>query len=365
MRVNKNILWAVGIAIVIGLWLASGQLGGHQSVAAADAKSASSADKPQDKPFHVQARKLNAEPRAAELDIPGRTQAVRSVQVKSETSGTVAKLDVEKGASVKAGDVICELQPDAREAQLEQAQAALKQAQLEYQASMTLSQKGYRSPTDVAASKAKLDSATAGVREAQIEVDRTKLRAPFDGIVDDRMVEVGDYMQVGGTCAMVVDLDPMLVVGQASEKDVAQLTVGAPGHAKLIDGSDHPGHLRFVSRSADPATRTFRIELEVPNPDGAVRDGVTADILVPVKAVMAQKVSPAILSLDEKGVMGVRTVDAGNIVHFYPVRIVSDSSDGVWVSGLPDSVTVITVGQEYVVPGQKVQVSLESDGAKS
>ena len=383
MRLSRNVITALVIAAVVIVWLATGsqKLGYKASAADAAAQKTTQSEKAgknakgkwqqsdaktaSNEPFKVRARRMTAVPHAAEIVIHGRTEAVRAVSVKSETSGTVAKVDVEKGATVKAGDVICELQPDARLAQVAQAQAAMKQAQLEYQASSKLADKGFRSPTDVAASKAKLDSAAAGVRAAEIELERTKLRAPFNGIVDDRMVEVGDFMQPGGTCARVVDLDPMLVVGQVSERDVDQLNIGEPGHAKLMDGTDHQGKVRFVARSSDQATRTFRIELEVPNADGAVRDGITADILVPVKAVMAQRVSPAVLGLDEKGVLGVRTVDAGNTVRFFPVTVIADSAEGVWVAGLPTETTVITVGQEYVVPGQKVSVALENDGAKS
>jgi len=382
MRLGRNVTTALIIAAVVIVWLATGkQEVGYKASAAdtsqktaqvqtpgknAKGKEQSNSDEQAQKgPFKVRAQKMTAVPHAAEIVIHGRTQAVRAVSVKSETSGTVAKVDVEKGTLVKAGDIICELQPDARLAQVAQAQAAMKQAQLEYQASSKLADKGYRSPTDVAASKAKLDSAAAGVRAAEIELERTKLRAPFDGVVDDRMVEVGDFMQPGGACARVVDLDPILVVGQVSERDVDQLNIGEPGHAKLMDGSDHEGKVRFVARSADQATRTFRIELELPNGDGAVRDGETADIRVPVKAVMAQRLSPAILGLDDKGVLGVRIVDATNVVRFFPVTVIADAGDGVWVSGLPEQATVITVGQEYVVPGQKVEVALEGDGAKS
>lgn len=377
MRLSRNVTTALIIGAVVVVWLATGkqELGYKASAAdkatekaaqAQKAKNTGKDDQKSDEPFRVLVRKMSAVPHAAEIVVHGRTQAVRAVSVKSETSGIVAKVDVEKGTAVKAGDTICELQPDARQAQMEQAQAALKQAQLEYQASSKLAAKGYRSPTDVAAAKAKLDSASAGVRSAQIELDRTKLRAPFDGVVDDRMVEVGDFVQPGGTCARVVDLDPVLVVGQVSEQDVDQLNVGEPGHAKLLDGTDHQGKVRFVAKSADQATRTFRIELELPNADGAIRDGETADIRVPVKAVMAQHVSSAILTLDDKGVLGVRTVDEKNMVRFFPVTVIADAGDGgVWVSGLPNEATVITVGQEYVAPGQKVMVSFEGDKAKS
>jgi multidrug efflux system membrane fusion protein len=186
------------------------------------------------------------------------------------------------------------------------------------------------------------------------QMEDTKIRAPFHGVVDNRMVEVGDYMVPGSACALVVDLHPMLVIGQVSENEVPLIKIGDKGWAKLVTGERAEGHLRFVAQSAEPATRTFRIELEVPNDTSAIRDGITAEIHITTRTVTAHRISPAILALDDRGVVGVRIVEAGNRVRFVPVQIVSDGPEGMWVTGLPPRVTIITVGQDYVTNGQVV-----------
>jgi len=128
-----------------------------------------------------------------------------------------------------------------------------------------------------------------------------------------------------------------------------------PASARLATGQTVEGRIRFIGSTADPATRTFRIEIEIPNADRAVKDGVTAEIAIPLKPVTAHRFSPAILTLDDKGTIGVRTVGADDVVAFVPVEIVASDEGGVWVTGLPPSPAVITVGHEYVVAGQKVR----------
>lgn len=174
------------------------------------------------------------------------------------------------------------------------------------------------------------------------------------------MVEVGDYMTPGSPCALVIDEDPFLIVGQVPERDVDDLETGSAGEARLVSGQRVAGTIRFVAKSADPATRTFLVELEVPNPDGQLRDGITAELRVPTKTVVAHKITPAILALDDQGRIGVRIVVAER-VRYVPVEIVSDGADGIWVSGLPASATVITVGQDYVADGEKVRAVAEDD----
>ena len=302
----------------------------------------------------VRVRTITAEQRATDLIIRGRTEAVRKVAVKAEIAGAVAAIRVQKGQHVKAGDIMCELNVEARAAQLKMAQATARQRQIEYEGAKSLQEKGFRSETSVAQSMAAYEGAKADVERMEKQFDSTKIRAPFDGIVDDRMVEVGDYMTPGSACAMVVDQHPMLVIGQVSENEVSLVKIGDMGWAKLVTGEKAEGHLRFVAQSADPATRTFRVELEVPNETGAIRDGVTAEIHVTTRTVVAHRISPAILGLDDRGVVGVRIIEAGNRVRFVPVTIISDSPEGMWVTGLPATVTIITVGQEYVTNGQVV-----------
>lgn len=307
----------------------------------------------------VKVRTIKSEARKQDHVIRGQSEALRKVVVRAETAGRVIAIRADRGTPVKTGDTICELAVDERQAMLKQARAVMKQRQLEFDASKQLKQKGFRSETALAGDQAQFEAAAAQVERMEKELDDTKLRAPFEGVVDARMADVGDYLSPGQPCAMVIDQDPFLIIGQASEKDVGAIEKGDSGWATLVTGERVEGQVRFVSKSAEAATRTFRVELEIANPEGKIRDGVTAEMHISGDTVEAHRVTPAILALDEKGTIGVRIVDEKKRVKFVPVRIVAESMDGVWVSGLPKTAVVITVGQDYVTNGQEVKIEEE------
>ena len=162
-----------------------------------------------------------------------------------------------------------------------------------------------------------------------------------------------------------MDEEPYLVVGQVSEHDIGLVKIGDAGEAKLANGAAVAGQVRFVGTVADPATRTFRVELEVPNPARTLRSGITAEIRIPVESVQAHFISPALLTLDDQGVLGVRTVSNAAQVEFMPVEIFATRRDGVWITGLPPTVTIITVGQEFVRHGETVVPVPDEDGQTS
>ena len=172
-------------------------------------------------------------------------------------------------------------------------------------------------------------------------------------------MEIGDYMQAGSPCATVVDMNPFLVVGQVSETDVSKIEPGTVGTAKLVSGQTVEGIIRYIGKTADEATRTFRVEMEIPNDELTLRDGVTTEMVIPSHAIETHRIPPAILTLNDQGDVGVRTVDAESRVHFTPVRVLEDTREGVWVAGLPKEITIITVGQDFVTEGQTVDVTIE------
>ncbi len=351
---KKSYLTAGLIALGVAAWILTGQIGGGNDDAADSATAAPSPGAP---PLvKVRVRTLDAVPHSSDVVLRGRTQALRSVDLKAQTDGRIVALPVEKGAQVKAGELICRLAVDDRKARLAEAQALVRQRQIEYDAAVQLAAKGYRAENQVAAARALLDGARAQVKQMQVELEHTRILAPFAGTVDDRPVEIGDYLQKGQTCATIVDEDPFLVVGEVSERHVGDLNIGDVGEVRLLDGKTLEGKVRFIAKTADPLTRTFRVELEVANPDHSLRDGMTAEIRITAREILAHRISPALLVLDAKGRMGIRIVDGKGIVRFQPVTIVSDEPEGMWVTGLPARVTVITVGQEFVRAGQKVEV---------
>jgi len=281
------------------------------------------------------------------------------VQVRAEATGTVVQRPVERGSRVAAGDLLCRISIEDREAKLEEAVAARNQARLEYDGSLELRTRGLLSETAVAQAKARLASAEAELKQSELDIARTQIRAAFNGIVEDVHVEAGDYVSPGSPCATIIDLDPMLLVGRVSEADVLGLSVGQAAEGRLSDGRRVPGAISFVGQQSDPATRTYRIEIPIPNSAYALRSGITTEISIPIAEIQAHHVSPALFALDDAGVVGVRTVAANGRVRFHPVEIVREDASGVWISGLPAVATVITVGQELVVPGEYVDIDFE------
>ncbi|UOM34846.1 efflux RND transporter periplasmic adaptor subunit [Acuticoccus sp. I52.16.1] len=311
--------------------------------------------------FRVRTRKISAEDRGRTLTMRGRTRADALVNVAAETTARIAERPVERGWEVAAGDVLCELDKGVRAAQLARANAEMEKAQLEFDAATKLRGRGFESQTRVATTKAALDAAQASVAEAKEELARTTILAPISGVVQEPLGEIGATLGVGGICATILDADPIIVTGQVSERDIAAIDFGASAPVDLVTGESVTGTINYVSATADADTRTFTVELSVPNPDHALRDGVTAEAHIPLATVRAHRLSPGVLTLDDRGRIGVRTVDEENRVAFMPVKIAMQDTAGFWVTGLPDTVTIITVGQEYVIEGQTVDPVAESD----
>ncbi|MDG1438223.1 MAG: efflux RND transporter periplasmic adaptor subunit, partial [Emcibacteraceae bacterium] len=241
-----------------------------------------------------------------------------------------------------------------REANYAESVALVKQRQLEFAASEKLFAQGHRSETQHSAAKSGLDASLARSTRMKIDLENTTIKAPFNGVINDRPIEVGDYMKIGESCAMIVEEDPFLVVADISEKQISQARVGDIAHAILQNGRRLDGKIRYVSAVADKNTRTFRVELEVQNPNKDIRDGITAELFLRGDEMQAQKISAATLVLNDKGLVGVRVVDNNNRVQFNETEILGNHEDGIWISGLPSDVKIITEGHEFVKAGEIV-----------
>jgi len=306
----------------------------------------------------VQAKVVPETIRQYDVVLRGRTESARTVIVRSETAGVVAQAPAREGSAVKTGDVLCRLAVDARQASLDQAKASYRSMQLQQQANVELAAKGYRSQTQVLDGQSKLDAAQAGVRQAEIALAQVNIRAPFAGVFDHRDAEIGTYLSPGQPCGTMIELNPLLVVGDVPETSAAKLKIGAPASAKLVSGQKLTGHIRYVAQDADPQTRTYHLEVAVPNPRLDIRSGLSAEVHIGAGSGPAHLVPVSSLVLDSAGRQGVRYAVDGDRVAFSPVTIVEETPDGVWVTGLKGTVRLITVGQSYVADGQKVRVAL-------
>ncbi len=356
MQLRQQHITAIVIVSALALWQASGLL---KSAPVPEESSAA------DNLTAVRVGVFDQENFTATLSIRGRTEAIRKVELRSKIDGQVVATPPEKGDRVKAGDTICRIAIDSRAARLAEAKALAKQRELEASASKRLAEKGHRSETQAAAAQAQLDAARALVTQMQIDLENTEIRAPFDGIVNERLVETGAYLQQGDPCATLVQDNPILVVGNVSEQDVSSITKGQSGRVLFTDGSETTGTIRYISSVANEQTRTFRVELLVDNTDAFLKDGITANVLIPVGDTQAHLISSAILVLDDAGVVGVRTLADNNLVRFKPIQILGDGPEGTWVQGLASREQIITVGHQYVEEGQKVRPDFGNQNAGS
>lgn len=306
----------------------------------------------------VQAKVTPQVMRDVQVLMRGRTEGARTVIVRSETAGAVAATPVVEGSVVRQGQVLCRLAVDARQASLDQARANLRSRQLQRQAAAQLAEKGYRSQTQVLEIQAALDAAQAQVRAAEVALEQVNIRAPFNGVFDRRDAEIGSYLAPGQACGTMIELNPLVVYGDVPETEAYKLRVGAPATARLVSGELMNGKVRYVARDADPQSRTYRVEIAVPNPNLAVRSGLSAEVRVNIGAGAAHLVPVSSIVLDASGRQGIRFVEAGGKVGFTPVTVMEETGEGAWVSGLSGPVRVITVGQSYVAEGQKVQVAV-------
>ena len=353
MRMKPQYLFVIVVmGVVLFGFLVVGLFGGHKP--AAEARTAP----PGSTLPSVQARIVPPSMRQYEVVLRDRTQATRAVTVRSETAGVVAGAPVLQGSVVAKGAVLCRLAVDARQAALDQARAQLKSMQLQQQGSVELARRGFRSQTQVLTSQASLDAANAATRQAEIALAQVNIRAPFAGVFDHRDAEVGSYLAPGQPCGTLIELNPLLIVGDVPETEAAKLRLGAAATARLVSGQRIDGRIRYVAHDADPQTRTYHLEILVPNPRLEIRSGLSAEVRVATGSGPAHLLPVSAMVLDSAGRQGVRYVLDDNRVAFAPVTIVEETRDGVWVTGLSGAVKLITVGQSFVADGQKVRVTL-------
>ncbi len=297
------------------------------------------------------------------LVLSGRTEAARNVEIKSETSGLVVSEPISKGSTLEAGDMMCELDPGTRLALLAEAKAKRTEAMNNNDTATKLAERGFQSETSAISSRAALESAEAMVSQAEKEIERLEIRAPFAGILESDTAELGSLLQPGSPCGTLIALDPIKLVGYVPELEVDKLALGAQAGGRLSSGREVVGKVSFISRSADLLTRTFEVEVEVPNPDSSIRDGVSVDILIGLEGAKGHLLPQSALTLNDEGTLGIRAHVDG-VARFMPVQVIRDDPRGMWLTGLPDRVEVIVVGQDFVVDGRLITPSYRGEDGK-
>ena len=358
-NINRYKSWLIsaGIVFLVSVWLLSGQIGANDedeelttaNQTAAGARSA------------VRVRTQSAEEVVRTITVNGKTAPARIAHLAAETDGSIEYIGAERGASLERGSIIIRLDERDRRARLAQAEATVKQREVEYAGRLKLKSESYVSEAQLQEALAMLEAAKAELKRAELDLGYMTIRAPFAGALQARSVEVGDFVTRGDPVATYVDNRTIIVSADLSEFDARFVNVGDVAEAELATGESVRGRIRYVAPVADDATRTFAVELEVDNTDGQLRAGGTAELRIPAELVSAHRISPSLLTLDDAGNVGIKIVNDDGRVEFVLADIALSSNDGVWLAGLPVTTTIITVGQGYVANGALVDAIPESD----
>lgn len=345
---SRSKWFAAALVVALVGWMGSGYiLPSGQEVSAED-----TADVPA--PVAVAVQDSVAEEVTLYLSSEGQAMPDRSTEVPSETSGEIAEVAVRKGEDVVAGQVIARIDAAQRAADLSRAEAELDRAQRDFDNAETLLARGVATVDRVAETRTALADARAEIAAARQAIKATEIRAPFDGRVERLEVDPGEYVQTGAIVATIVDNTPLTVAIRIPQQALRDLRSGQSAEVTFITGETRTGEVTFVGTSADAETRTFLAEVTVENEDGTIPAGVSAEVRIPTGTEVAHLLSPAIMSLAADGILGIKTLGDGDTVVFNEVEIVRAESKGIWVTGLPDRATVLTVGQGFVSAGEKV-----------
>lgn len=364
---SKSYLWSAIFALAIIGWFGSGYIApatGDGDIATAEQqqKPEARANEPA-RLFLVGVQEIKAVERVDVFPVRGITEASRTVEVRARTNGIVENQSFDDGDRVKTGDVLCQLDTGAREAQLAKAKALLASAQRNLDATVKLASSNFAAAAKVASEKAAMELAQAELFQIELDMKWTRIESPIDGVLRGKPAQSGNFLQAGSMCATLHIMDPLIVAAQLPERLLPNVTEGMPAGAKLVTGETVEGRITSVAMSSDRETRTFRVELEVANKGEKLREGITAELYINLPTVTAHKLPASALTLDDEGRLGVRIVVDGNQVRFAPVEIVSQEAGGIWVKGLPETTLLIVEGQDFVVDGQTVDVAVSTLGA--
>lgn len=347
------------LVLVLALWMASGAFSSNSAESQVASTPSDTAT-----PMKVEYIDVQLSPKSRDIVLQGQLEPKRHLQIRSETSSTVEVISVNKGQWVSQSDPILKLSLAGRQSDLQEAQAQVKTATSQQKAANALRQKGLQSQLQLEQSQAALAAAQAQLDRIKRDIAHTKISAPFEGVINDVPVEVGEMIDRGEILAEIVDISGFTVSAQVSQQTLAQLQLGKKIEVKLITGDVLPGKLTYISSVADSASRSFTVEAEVDNIDGKFAAGVSASMIVPIEQVEAVFLTPSALSLGDSGDIGVKTIDENQQVVFTPIKLISSSLEGAWVTGIPDGSRVITLGQGFVNPGQTVDPVAATDASK-
>lgn len=350
-RQSINVRVVVVLFAAISLWMLSGTIISSVSSKHEDLP-------PVDTPS-VRVMQFKNELIQPKITLFGSTESYRKIMLLSEVPGKVIRIFEHEGTVLKKDTPILELDPQGFKSRYEEAKAALKARKIERDATYTLYKKQLKSESNLAAAEAALDAAEAQLLQSQYQLEARTIKAPFDGKLNKLYVKIGSIIDKDPFGEMIGD-GIFLVVTHISEKHVGRIEVGGKAQIRLVDGTYLVGKIRYISDSANMATRTYRIEIEIPNEARLVKDGLSAEVELLLPSIPAIHLPASMFVLDDDGNIGVRGVSPDDSVEFHPATIVDENEYGFWITGLSDDVNLITTGQGFVRKGVTVRTKPET-----
>ncbi|WP_448565539.1 efflux RND transporter periplasmic adaptor subunit [Thalassotalea ganghwensis] len=348
---QRPYLIAIFITLTLILWMASGSMQAQENTTE---EATVTEIIPQ-----VKVESLSAELVNDTIELYGRTEPSRVTTLKAEIAGRVEQVIAKRGQFLNKGDDILRLELNDLPDQLAKAQALLKQREIEFEGAKKLAANGFQGQAQFTEAQANLAAIHAEIKRLTLMIDKTTVSAPYDGILNNRYVEQGDYVKSGDQLALIADLNPLIVRAYVTEKQVPDISIGQKAQVRLLNRGEIDGNVRYISSVAEESTNTFKIEIALENNQQNLVAGISSEVLLPLKQVNAIKISPALLALDEQGNIGVKTVVDQHVV-FTPINIVKSSSDGIWLTGLGEQADIITLGQGFVRHGDRVEAIFNS-----
>ncbi|QLF71832.1 efflux RND transporter periplasmic adaptor subunit (plasmid) [Peteryoungia desertarenae] len=353
----KTSTWiAAGLTLATGAWLASGVLTGKE-----EPETQTDASAATNEPTLVEVVRSQARPVPIYLYAQGEARPFRSASAVVQTAGRVRSIKIQQGDRVEAGDVIATIGLDDLPARRESAQTQVLAFERDLEGIENLVQQGAAAETRGRELSARLAEARAELATINSQIEKATLTAPISGIVENVHLNEGQFAATGTEMATIVNNSPLRVTFRISQQNYGKVDLGSIVLVNFATGGSAKGRVCFLSRTADPQTRTFRAEARVPNPEGMVPSHVSAELRVETDELAAHFVSPAILSLNDEGILGVKSVNEGSVVLFRQAGIVRTEADGVWIADLPEAIRLISVGQGFVRDGEKVRIVEEGE----
>ena len=338
------------------------------------------------------------------IELQGQTTHNKRIDVKSETTGNITRIAFNRGDKVSKDDELVKISIENRNEllnsakkdlerlnkelelneknkinRLSQNKELIKLYEIEFASAKQLIDKGLSSKSKLSLAsfnlanarsdqediminfesqqssiEAQISNVKSQLKNIELDIENTFINAPFAGIISNKMVEESEYITPGLPLFTIIDLNPIKIQGYLSEFDVNKVNLGTKAIIENTNGVKKEGKISFISPSAETSTRTFEITIEADNSDLSFKSGITTKITIAGSELKAHKIPPSILTLQDDGTIGVKGVNSENIVIFFPTTTVKDTIDGIWVSGLPDTVNLIITGQEYVAVGQSI-----------